>query len=54
MITLLLLVYATYVWVLFFTHILFVTNRTFNATQTEKWQQHPLLLTTNRSGHIFL
>jgi len=36
MITLLLLVRATYTWALFFTHIPFVVNRTFNATPTEK------------------
>ena len=34
MITLLLLVRATYKWVLFFAHIPFVVNRTFNATRT--------------------
>jgi len=38
MITLLLLVCATYVWVLFFAHIPFVVNRTFNATTTEMLQ----------------
>jgi len=31
---------------LFFTHILFVVNPTFNATSTERLQQHPLLFTT--------
>jgi len=39
-ITLLLLVYPTYIWVLFFTHIPFVVNRTMNATPTERLQHH--------------
>jgi len=39
MITLLLLVRATYIWVLFFTHIPFVLNHTFNATPAERLQQ---------------
>jgi len=39
MITLLLLVRATYV-VLFFAHIPFVVNRAFNATPTEKLQHY--------------
>jgi len=34
----LLLVRATYIWVLFFAHIPFVVNRTFNATPTERLQ----------------
>jgi len=34
-----LLVLATYIWVLFFTHIPFVVNRTFNATPAETLQQ---------------
>jgi len=29
-----------YIWVLFFEHIPFVVNRTFNATPTERLQQH--------------
>ena len=33
-----LLVCATYIWVIFFAHILFVVNRTFNATPTERLQ----------------
>jgi len=33
--SLLLLVCTTYIWVLFFAHIVFVVNRTFNATPTE-------------------
>jgi len=37
-ITLLLLVRATYIRVLFFAHIPFVVNRTFNATPTERLQ----------------
>jgi len=45
MITLLLLVHAThrYIWVLFFVHIPFVVNHTFNAMPKERLQQHPLL-----------
>ena len=39
-ITLLLLVRATYIMVLFFTHIPFVLNRTINATPPERLQQH--------------
>jgi len=39
-ITLLLLVCATYIWVLFFTHIPFVVNRTMNATPTGRLQHH--------------
>jgi len=42
MITLLLLVRVTYIWMLFFVYIPFVVNRTFNATPT-KWLQHYLL-----------
>jgi len=40
MIILLLLVRATYIWVLFFTHIPFVVNHTINATPPERLQ-HP-------------
>jgi len=40
MITLLLLVRATYLWVLFFAYIPFVVNHTFNATPTERLQQY--------------
>jgi len=40
MIILLLLVRATYIWVLFFAHIPFVVNRTFNITPTERLQQY--------------
>jgi len=39
-ITLLLLVLATYIWVLFFAHISFVVNHTFNATPTNRLQQY--------------
>jgi len=39
-ITVLLLVCATYIRVLFFTHIPFVVNRTMNATPTERLQHH--------------
>jgi len=39
-----------YVWVLFSAHFSFVVNRTFNATPTERLQQHPLLFTTNRTA----
>jgi len=38
-ITLLLLVRATYIWVLFFAHIPFVVNRAFNAAPPERLQQ---------------
>jgi len=38
--TLLLLVRATYIWVLFFMHISFAVNRTFNVTPTEMLQHH--------------
>jgi len=51
MITLLLLVRATYIMVLFFTQILFVVNHTINATPPERLQQHPLF-TTNRTDRI--
>jgi len=40
MITVFLLVRATYTWVLFFAHIPFVVNHTFDATSTERLQQH--------------
>ena len=53
MITLLLLDRATYIWVLFFAHIPFVVNRTFNATPVERLQQHPLLFTTNNTDCTF-
>jgi len=40
-------------WVLFFTHNLFMVNCTFNATPTDRLQQHPLLFTTNRIDRTF-
>jgi len=40
MITLLLLVRATYIWMLLFVHISFVVNHTFNATPAERLLQH--------------
>jgi len=40
----LLLARATYIMVLFFTHIPFVANHTINATPPERLQQHPLFL----------
>ena len=39
--------------VLFFTHISFMMNRTFNATPPERLQQHPLLFTTNCTDLTF-
>jgi len=39
--------------VLFFTHIPFMANHTFNATPLERLQQHPLLFTTNRTNCTF-
>jgi len=39
-ITILLLVCATYIWVLIFTYIPFVVNRTMNATPTDRLQHH--------------
>jgi len=33
-------IYCTSIWVLFFTHIPFVVNRTFNATSTKMLQQY--------------
>ena len=38
MISQILLVRVTYIWVLFFTHILFMVNCTFNTTLTERLQ----------------
>ena len=37
----------------FFVHIPFMVNRIFNATPTERLQQHPLLFTTNRTDRTF-
>jgi len=39
--------------VLFFRHIPFMVNDTFNATPPERLQQHPLLFTANRTPHIY-
>jgi len=39
MITLLLLVRTTYIWMIFFAYIPFVVNLTFSATPTERLQQ---------------
>ena len=50
---LLLLARATYIMVLFFTHIPFVVNHTINATPAERLQQHPLLFTTNHTDLTF-
>jgi len=47
MITLLLLVHATYIWVLFFTHILFVVNCTFNTTPVERLQYFMVTLSAD-------
>jgi len=52
-ITLLLLVGDTYICVLLFAHILFVVNRTFNATPTERLQQHTLLFAMNHTCRTF-
>ena len=38
---------------LFFVHIPFVVNHTFNAMPPERLRQHPLLLTTNRTVWTF-
>jgi len=48
-----LLARATYIMVLFFTHIPFVVNHTINATPPERLQQHPLLFTTNHTDRTF-
>jgi len=40
MITLLLLVRTTYIWVLLFAHILFVVNRILNAMPADRLQQY--------------
>jgi len=50
---LLLLARATYVMVLFFTHILFVVNHTVNASPPERLQQHPLVFTMNHTDRTF-
>ena len=50
---LLLLARATYIMVLFFTHIPFVVNHTINATTPERLQQHPFLFATNHTDRMF-
>jgi len=50
---LLLPVHATYIQVLFFAHIPFVVDPTFNAMPTERLQQHPLLLYNNHTNGMF-
>jgi len=42
------------IWVLFFTHIPFVVNCTFNAKPMERLQQRPLLFTMNRTNRMFV
>ena len=49
----LLLARATYIMVLFFTHIPFVVNHIINATPPERLQQRPLLFTTNHTDRTF-
>jgi len=52
--TLLLLVHATYIWVLFFAHIQFVANCAF-STSVEWLQQHPSIFTqTAPIAHFFV
>ena len=53
MITLLLLVRATYMYGVVLHAIPFVVNHTINATPPERLQQHPLLFTTNHSDRTF-
>jgi len=52
-ITLLLLVRIRYIWVLFFMHIPFILNHTFNAMPTERLQQHPLHFTQTATIKCF-
>jgi len=52
-ITRLFLVRVTYICVWLFAHILFLVNRTFNSTPTERLQQHRLLFTMNRTYRTF-
>jgi len=40
-------------WVLFFAHIPFIGNRTFNAMPAERLQQYPLLFTTDCTDPTF-
>ena len=50
----LLLVCTTYICVLLFAHIPFLVNRTFNATPTDRLQQHPFLFAMNRTALLRL
>jgi len=50
---LLLLARATYIMVLFCTHIPFMANHTINATPLERLQQHPLFFTMNHTVRTF-
>ena len=52
-VTLLLLVRATYIMVLFFAHIPLVVNYTINPTPAARLQQHPLFFTTNHTDRTF-
>ena len=45
--------FAPHIWVLFFAHIPFVVNCTFNTTPMERLRQHPLLFTTNFTNRTF-
>jgi len=53
MITLLLLVRATYIWVLVFAHIPFVVNRAFSATPVEWLQQYQFFCNDLCMSHVF-
>jgi len=50
---LLLFAHATYIMVLFFTHIPFMVIHTINTTPPERLQQHPLFFTTNHTDRTF-
>jgi len=45
--------FAPHTSVLFFMNILFMVNRTFNATSIKRLHQHPFLFTMNRTGRTF-
>jgi len=53
LITLLLLVRATYIWMLCFTHMPIVVNRTFNFTLTKILHQQKYLSEKNSSVAVF-
>jgi len=53
MITLLLLVRATYISVLFFAYILFMANHTLNAMPMERLKHHSPIFTTNHTDRTF-